>query len=344
MLDLIRAARAAGWTGWLLLILLLLPACGGGGAAAEETTLVIYSGRSEELVGPLITQFETESGIEVSVRYGGTTEMAAAILEEGGNSPADVFFAQDAGALGALAGAGRLRPLPEDLLGLVNPPYRDATGRWVGVTGRSRVVVYNSEVLTENDLPDSILDYTDPKWMGRIGWAPTNGSFQAFVTALRVTHGEEAARDWLEGIQANAPKNFSGNTPILEAVASGEVDVGFVNHYYLFRKLDEQGKSFPARNYFFTNGDIGGLVNVAGAGILDSAAHPAAAETFIRFLLSEAGQSYFRDQTHEYPLNREVAPDASLPALDSLGTPEMDLNRLEDLEGTLQLLEQTGVQ
>jgi iron(III) transport system substrate-binding protein len=305
--------------------------------------LVIYSGRNEELVGPLIEMFSEATGIEAAVRYGNTAEMAATILEEGRNSPADIFFGQDAGALGALAQEGRLQALPQGTLDLVDPRFRAPDGEWVGVSGRARVVAYNTNNLTEDDLPDSIFDFTDPQWRGRIGWAPTNGSFQSFVTALRVTEGEDAAREWLEGIQANEPQVYANNNAILEGVASGEVDVGFVNHYYLFRQLEEQGEGYAARNYFFPGGDLGSLINVAGAGIVDTAGNQEAAQAFIDYLLSAEAQEYFRNQTKEYPLVTGIDADPMLPPLEGLDTPDIDLNQLYDLEGTLEMLQEAGV-
>ena len=311
-------------------------------ADAASETLTLYSGRNEELVGPVIEMFEEKTGIKVEVRYGGTSEMAAAILEEGDNSPADVFFGQDAGALGALAKEGRFADLASDTLSRVETRFQDPNGQWVGISGRARVVAYNSDLLSEDDLPDSILDFTDPKWAGKIGWAPTNGSFQAFVTALRVSEGEDGAKAWLEGIQANNPHVYAKNTPTLEAVAAGEVEVGFINHYYLFRKLAEQG-DFPAANYFFLNGDIGGLINVAGAGILKTSEKQENAKALLDFLLSVEGQEYFRNETKEYPLIQEVEADPLLPPLDQIQTPEIDLNDLDDLDGTLELLQDAGV-
>ena len=314
-----------------------------GSYVADEGTLVVYSGRNEELVGPIIERFEEESGIDVEVRYGDTAELAATILEEGGNSPADVFLSQDAGALGAVADRGLLSPLPESALGRVDERFRSPEGEWVGVSGRARVVAYNTEALSEEDLPDSIFGFTEPQWEGRIGWAPTNGSFQAFVTALRVIEGEDAARQWLEGIQANDPRVYDNNIAILEAVASGEVDIGFVNHYYLFRKLEEQGEGFPVRNYYLKNGDPGALVNVAGVGILRTADNPEEARRFVDFLLSEEAQQYFADVTFEYPLVEGVPINEELVPLSEVETPNIDLSNLDDLEGTLELLRETGV-
>ncbi len=308
----------------------------------EGGTLTVYSGRNEELVAPLIEQFEEATGITVEVRYGDTAEMAAQILEEGDNSPADVFFGQDAGALGALAAEGRLSELAAEQLDIVADGLKDDEGRWVGTSARARVVVYNNEELTEADLPDSILDFTDPEWSGRIGWAPTNGSFQAFVTALRVLEGEDGARAWLEGIQANSPVVFDGNTPIVEAVAAGEVSVGFVNHYYLYRFLAEN-PDYTASNKLYGGGDPGGLVNVAGAGVVDTATNSSEAEAFIDFLLSEEAQTYFAEETFEIPLAAGVEPVDGVPTLDDVTLPELDLNQLDDLAGTLELLTQLGI-
>jgi iron(III) transport system substrate-binding protein len=319
---------------------------GSASAGASEQnasgTVTVYSGRSEELVAPLLEQFTEATGIDVEARYGDTAEMANLILTEGENSPADVFFAQDAGALGAVAAEGLLTTLPDDLLDAVDERFRSPTGEWVGVSGRARVVAYNTERLTEADLPDSIFGFTDPEWDGRIGWAPTNGSFQSFVTALRVLEGEDRAREWLEGIQANNPKVYEGNNPALDAVIAGEVDVAFINHYYLMQRLVEDADA-TAANYFLTDGDPGALVNVAGAGILATAPNSPAAEALVTFLLSEEAQQYFADETKEYPLIEGVEPDPDLPPLEEIGTPEIDLSDLSDLQGTLELLQELGI-
>ncbi|WP_026369527.1 iron ABC transporter substrate-binding protein [Kallotenue papyrolyticum] len=349
---------------FILLPALLLGACGtpGGSAgsgqpaaaspAAEDSpatgqgssgTLIVYSGRNEQLIGPLVEQFRSATGIDLQVKYGDTAELAQTILDEGQHSPADIFFAQDAGALGALQKENRLQPLPEEFLQRVDARFRSDTGHWVGVSGRARVVVYNTKVLTETDLPETIFGFTDPQWKGRLGWAPTNGSFQSFVTALRKLEGEERAREWLTGIQANQPKVYPNNMAIVQAVGAGEIDAGFVNHYYLFRALKEHGEAFPARNYFLKNGDPGALVNVAGVALLDTAKHGDAARRFIDFLLSREAQQYFADQTYEYPLIEGVQPNPLLPPLSEIQAPQIDLSDLDDLQGTLKLLQDTGV-
>ncbi len=323
----------------LLLAATLAAACGDD----AERSVTIYSGRSEELVAPILERFTEETGIEVRVRYGGTAELAALLLEEGDRSPADVFFAQDAGALGAVEAAGLFAVLDDEVLERVQKTLRAPSGAWVGVSGRARVVVYNTERLAPEDLPASILDFTDPQWAGRIGWPPTNGSFQAFVTALRLVEGEQAARDWLEGIQANDPIVYAQNTPTVAAVAAGEVDIGFVNHYYLHRFLAEEGEGFGARNYYTAPGDVGTLINVAGVGILDAADHRDEAAELVAFLLSDTAQRYFADETYEYPVVASVEANADVPSIDELQPLSIDLGRLEDLKATLALMRDVGV-
>jgi iron(III) transport system substrate-binding protein len=303
----------------------------------------VYSGRSEELVGPILTRFEDATGIDAEVRYAGTSELAATILEEGANSPADVFFAQDGGALGALAKAGRLVTLPADLTELVDPRFRAADGTWVGVTGRARVLAYDERELADADLPPSVLDLTDPAWKGRVGWVPTNASFHTFVTALRATLGDDATLAWLIAMQANEPKVYDGNAAALQAVAAGEIDVALINHYYLFQAEAESGADLPVANHSFAAGDPGALVNVAGVGILDTADNAGPAERLARFLLDEEAQRYFATETFEYPLRAGIEHDARLTSLDDIRVPELDLTDLDDLEGTLRLLQEAGV-
>jgi iron(III) transport system substrate-binding protein len=312
-------------------------------ATGVSGELTVYSGRSEELIGPLLEQFEEDTGVDVQVRYGSTPEMAAAILEEGDNSPADLYIGQDAGSVGMLASEGLFTPIPEDILALVPDSYRGDEGNWVGLSGRVRVVVYNTDTHSEETLPDSILDYTDPAWSGKIGWAPTNASFQSFVTALRVHDGEEAARAWVEGIVANDPVAYPGNADVVQAVASGEVEVGFVNHYYLGRFLEEEGEGFGARNYYFTNGDIGGLMNVAGAGVLETAENPEAALALIEYMLQPEAQEYFAQETFEFPLIEGVSPSADfIPELATLTPVDIELTDLGDVEATVTMLQETG--
>lgn len=317
----------------------VVPACSSDGS----DTLTIYSGREQSLVQPLLERFAQEEGVAIEVRYGDTAELAATLLEEGDSSPADVFYAQDAGSLGALDAAGMLRPLPQPLLDKVEPRYRAGDGDWVGFSGRARVVAYSTERLDEGDLPDSILDFTDPEWQGRIGWAPTNGSFQSFVTELRQVEGEEGARAWLEGIQANDPVSYESNIPAELGIADGEVDVAFVNHYYLYILREEEGEDFPVDNGYMAPGDPGSLVNVAGSGILTTSDSTEDAEAFVRFMLEEEAQRYFATETFEYPLADGVQAEPELRPLSEITSPDVPLSDLSDLPGTLELLHETGV-
>ena len=308
---------------------------------ADPGELVVYSGRSESLVDNIIQQFAEASGIDVEVRYAKTGQLAATLLEEGDNTPADIFFAQDPGGLGAVE--NMLATLPSGILEQVPPWAQSPQGKWVGVSGRARTVVYNSENLTEADLPDDMFGFTDPSWKDRIGWAPTNASFQTMVTAMRSEWGEARTREWLEGIAANDPKVYPKNTPQVAAAASGEIDVGFVNHYYLFRFLAEEGEDFPARNYHPRAGGPGSIVMVAGAGILSSAENPENAERFLKFMLSPVAQQYFAGQTFEYPLVEGVNTQHVLVSLDEIAKPGLTAGDLTDLVGTQALLQDTGV-
>ncbi|UGV41719.1 iron ABC transporter substrate-binding protein [Methanococcoides orientis] len=305
-------------------------------------TLTIYSGRKEKLVGPLIEKIKLETGLNIQVRYGGTAELASTILEEGANSPAHIFFAQDAGALGSLSKEGRLIELSPDLLEPVDPIFRSPKDEWVGITGRARTVDYNVNLVKPEELPDSIWGFTDPKWGGgKIGWAPTNGSFQSFVTALRVLEGDDRAREWLEAIQANDPQVYPKNTPIVEALGREEIHVGFVNNYYLMRfKSDDP--DFPVEHHY-TKNDAGSIVNIAGVGILDSVEEREVAEIFIKSLLSMQSQQYFASETFEYPLIDGVEVEGGQKPLSSINTPDIDLSDLDDLKGTLDLLNEVGV-
>ena len=309
----------------------------------DPGSLVIYSGRSESLVEPIIEQFEEVTGINVAVKYGSTGEIAATILEEGQNSPADVFFAQDPGGLGEVANAGMFETLPTGITEKVPTWARSPESQWVGISGRARVVVYNTDNLTEEQIPTSMEDFTKPDWKGRIGWAPTNGSFQAMVTAMRVVWGEDKTREWLLGVQANEPKVYPKNTPTVAAAAAGEVDVGFVNHYYLYRFLAEQGEDFPARNYHVTGGGPGGIVLVAGGGILKTAENKDNAERFFNFMLSRVAQQYFSGQTYEYPLVDGVNTNRILTPLEEINNPDIDMASLDDLAGTQILLRDLGI-
>jgi iron(III) transport system substrate-binding protein len=316
----------------------------GSAAPATTATLTVYSGRSEKLVGPILAEFEKSTGIDLQVRYGETAALATLLLEEGSASPAHVFLAQDVGAVGALTDRGLLATLPDDVLARVPEQYRARTKTWVGVTGRVRTIVYSPARTKEADLPASILDLTKPAWKGKVGWAPQNASFQVFVTGARKHLGEEATAKWLADMKANGVRDYAKNGAIVQAVASGEIDLGLVNHYYLYQFLKDD-PAFAAKNHFTVAKDAGSLVNLSAVGILKSAKAPAAdaAAKLASYLLSDATQAAFAKETHEYPLVAGVAPPAGLRPLAELEPPPIDLSALGDLEGTLALLKKTGV-
>ncbi|MCW3816739.1 iron ABC transporter substrate-binding protein [Micromonospora sp. DR5-3] len=329
--------------------LLSLTACGGPDGdpgKPGDKRLTVYSGRSEALVKPVLEEFEKARGVKVDVRYGTTSQMAAQLLEEGRRSPADAFFAQDAGALGAVSKAGLFAVLPAEQLDRVPAAYRDANGRWVGVSGRSRVLAYNADQVRAAELPTSVFALTDPKWRGKIGVAPTNGSFQAFITALRVQHGDAKAREFLTGLKANQPQIREGNVQIVADIDAGTLAVGLVNHYYVYELAKERGGStdvLKAKLHFFPDGDTGGLVNAAGVGLLERAGADPDAQALVDYLLGTEAQTYFATQTFEYPLAAGVPAAPGLPQLAALEAPKIDLNDLDTLDATVAMIKEAGL-
>ncbi|MEZ5117098.1 MAG: iron ABC transporter substrate-binding protein [Candidatus Nanopelagicales bacterium] len=344
-----RQSGTALSVGALAVGALLLTGCGGDAAADSGTpqaegSVVVYSGRSEELVGPILQAFTEETGIPLDVRYGDTSGLAAQLIEEGDRTPADVFLAQDAGALGAVADAGLFTPLDDALTSTVPAGYVGADGTWAAVTGRARVLVYDPAAVSAEELPASVYELTDPAWKGRVAIAPTNASFQSFVTGMRVADGDDRAREWLDGMVANDVESYEKNSLILDAVDAGQVDLGLINHYYWYEKAAEVGAdAMSARIAFTEPGDPGSLVNVSGVGVLAPAAEDPRAAQLVEFLLSEQAQSYFAGTTFEYPMLASVPAADDLPALDTLQGPDVSLGDLGSLPQTLQMLQETGL-
>ena len=309
-----------------------------------DNYVIMYSGREESLVQPLIDIFTEQTGIDVDIRYAGTSELAAQILEEGTQSPASVFLSQDAGALGALADAGLFDTLPADITSRVDPAFTSQDGTWIGVTGRARVVAYDSEAVTESELPQSADEIVGPQWSGKVGVAPANASFQSFVTAYRVLKGEAAADQWVSGLVINDPQIFEKNSAILEAVNAGEVPLGLINHYYRYRMEAERGaENMRARLHFTEAGDPASIVNVAGAGILKAQSFDLDAYELLAFLVSDLAQEYFVATTFEYPLVPGIASPAGLPALADLAVADFDLSDLSTLADTQEILRKYGL-
>jgi iron(III) transport system substrate-binding protein len=320
-------------------------ACGsseepGSGDDPSTPGITVYSGRIPPLIGPAIDLYEEEVNRDVEVRFGDSATLAAQIAEEGDNSPADVFFSQDAGSLGAVDAEGLLEPLPPDILDRVPARFRADDGDWVGISARSRVIAYGPDV-ERDELPDSPLALTDPEWEGRVGWAPTNASLQGYVTALRKVEGEDTAREWLEGMVANDTQAYESNVPVRDAIAAGEIDVGLINHYYVAEAIAENGPDYPVEVHFPPD-DLGSLVNTTGVGVLASTDDRDDALGFVRFLLGPEAQRYFAESSKEYPLIDGVEPDHSLRPLARIPSPAVDLSDLSDIEGTLEMMRDTG--
>jgi iron(III) transport system substrate-binding protein len=316
----------------ILTLATLFLACG-----SDDETLTVYSGRSEDLFAPLLDRFAEQTGVDVQVRYAGSVELALLIREEGERSPADVFISQSPGPIAFLVEQGLLGDLSEDVL--ERAPHSEG-GRWVAVTGRHRVLVYNRDRVAADELPASISELTEPQWQGRIGFAPSNGSFQDFFTLFRLEHGDDIALEWLAGIVANGALTYGNNSGIVQAVARGEIDAGLVNHYYNER-LKVENPDTPSENHRLADGDPG-AVTIATAASTVASGDQALAERFIRFLLEADSQRYFAEETLEYPLAAGVEPSASMEAPTTIDFGEFDALG-GGLERTLELIREAGL-
>ncbi|MDS1272638.1 extracellular solute-binding protein [Lipingzhangella sp. LS1_29] len=324
---------------------LLVSGCATDGTAdpddPDEESLTIYSGRGEELVDPLLDQLEEETGYDISVRYGDTAELAAQLLEEGDRTDADLFYGQDAGALGALANEGMLAELPEDITAEVPEEFRASDDTWVGLSGRSRVIAYDPDQV--DTPPDRVLDVAGEEYAGEVAIAPTNASFQAFVTALRVIEGEDATEQWLRDLQDNDVQLYDNNRSMLDALEDGEISLSLNNHYYWYERVKEDPDSVTSELHYLPDGDAGALVNIAGAGVLAPSASEDAALEALEYLLTADAQEYFTDETSEYPVVEGTPTLDELPDLDDLEQPDIDLGDLHALDETLELLEEVGL-
>jgi iron(III) transport system substrate-binding protein len=317
------------------------PDSGGGPPEPSEEGITLYSGRIPSAIGGAIDMYEANADRDVQVRFGDTADLAATLVEEGDNSPADVFFAQEPGAIGAVAARGLLAKLPRDILARVPPQYRDPDGRWVGITGRARCIAYGPDV-SRPELPPSPLDLTDPKWKGRVGWSPASDSLQQYVTALRLRYGDDVAREWLEGMVANDAVDYPDNVAIRDAIANGEIDVGLINHYYVAQAIAAEGPDYPVKVDFPPKG-LGSLLLLTSAGVLESSDRKEEAFDFLRSLLSRESQRYFTSSSKEYPLAAGVKPDPTLTVpLSEIPAPRGNLNDITQVQATIELMQDAG--
>ncbi len=324
--------------------LLLAAALLAASCSSDEPTVTVYSGRTENLIQPIIDDFVEETGIQVEVRYDDSANLALLIEEEGDQTPADVFLSQSPGAVDFLDAAGRLQELPANVLDLVPSTVSDDEGRWVGFSGRQRVLVYNADLVDPAELPSSVYDLVDPAWSGRIGIAPANGSFQDFVTIMRGQIGDDATSEWLDGLVANDVQSYANNSAIVAAVGRGEIDAGLVNHYYNYRALAED-PNHAGLNHQFATDDVGSILIVTGAAILDGTDVPDEAAQLVEWLLQEDAQRYFADETFEYPLASGVAPSGDIPPADFTAVGGIDLGAIANgLDGTRALITAAGLE
>jgi iron(III) transport system substrate-binding protein len=307
-------------------------------------SVTIYSGRSEELIGPVVEDFECDTGIETRVRWGDNADLALFIKEEGDRTDADVFISSSPGPVGFLEGEGLLQPISNDVLDLVADQNRSTSGTWVGFSGRKRVLVYNTAAFDESDLPDSIFDLTDEQYRGKVAIPATNGSFLDWFTVFRDQHGTDVATQWINDMAANDARYYTNNRSIVEAAGRGEIELGLVNHYYNIQAVQAQGEAHEALNHDLGDDDIGSLLIITAATITAAADDNEAAESFLAYLLSESVQTYLTNETFEYPLTAGVAANESLPPLNALEVGTVDFDALGGgFEESLEIVTASGI-
>ncbi len=341
----------------LCCVTLLLSGC--SRQSADE--LIVYSGRSQALVDDLVKRFKEQTGADIKVRYGNDAELLAILNEEGDKSPADVIWANTTGALSNATEQDLLSTLPDSLLSKP-ASYTSDSGKWIPITVRFRVLVYNPQNVDSTDLPASVMDLPDmERFEGRVGWTPTYSSFYDFITAMRITQGEEATRAWIKNMQQLNPKSYNSNTPLVQGVAAGEIDIALTNHYYpiqmkyggaegYYEGYEHYGQPEPDpeanfETYHFVEGDIGNLALVTGAGQLKTADNAKLAQQFLSFLLSKEAQEFAAQSVNEYPATKGVSvPEYMLDEQKAFElSPDYDYEQLQQLEETLSLLREAGL-
>ncbi len=304
--------------------------------------LVVYNAQHEELMTEIVPIFEEETGLDVELRNGKDLELANQLVAEGDDSPADVFLTENSPAMSIVDNAGLFAPVGEAARAPIPDEYVPSSGNWTGILARSTVLMYNTS-LTEADMPDSILDLAEPEWAGRIGFSPTGADFQAIVSAVLETEGEEATREWLAGITENGTV-LDNNLVVMQAANEGDIEVGIAYHYYWYRDQQENGEnSDDVALHFFGDQDPGAFVSISGAGALASSEHPGNAQRFIEFLTSTEGQQAMADSyALEYPLNPDATLAPEVKPFDSLEPPAVDPAQLNGPQVT-DLMTEAGL-
>ncbi len=345
----------------LVTLSLLAAGCGGGspgrlegsaaqiygGACAPSTgeEVTIYSGRTENLIEPVLDAFACETGIGVAVRWGDSNQLALLISEEGDRTAADVYLSRSPGPVGFLEARGLLGTIDSAVLELVDPAYRSSAGTWVGFSGRKRVLVYNVDDVGAGELPASVFELTDERWRGKVAIPATNGSFVDWFTVFRDQYGDDVATEWLQDMVANDARYYPNNRSIVEAAGRGEIELGLVNHYYNFQEAAANGDDHRARNHDLADEDIGSLLIITAATVTAASDDPEAATALLEYLLSEPVQRYFTEETYEYPLAAGVQPAGVLPPLSAPAVGSVDYDSLGGgFEQTTSLIEASGIQ
>lgn len=340
-----KAWRVIGMSVTAGMLTASVAACGASsGGDAPANRLVLYNGQHEQTTQALVSAFEKQTGIQVTVRNGDEDQLAEQIMQEGSRSPGDVFYTENSPALMKLAGQHLLAPVDKATLAAVPSADSSPAGNWVGVTARISALVYNTNALKPSQLPTSVMDLANPKWAGKLGIAPGETDFQPIITSIADTHGSAAALAWLKGVKANAGSHiYPDNETLTSEVNSGQVEIGLINHYYWYRLRAGLGAgAMHSALHYFAPGDPGYVLNVSGAGILASSTHQAAAQKFLAFLISAPGQRIIaQSDSFEYPLRPGVAANSQLPPLSSLHPDPADtIAKLGDGSTALQLLQQ----
>lgn len=315
-------------TALILATMLGLSACGVVGGD-DGPSITVYNAQHKELLAELAPVFTEQTGIEVKLRSGSDLELANQLVQEGSASPADVFLTENSPAMSLVESKGLLARLDTATLAQVPSQYQPDSGRWMGFTARSTVLVYNTDMIAEKDLPTSLLDLADPQWKGRISFSPTGADFQAIVSAVLDLKGEAATKAWLDGIKRNGIV-YQGNNVVLKEVNSGTVATGIIYHYYWSRDQEESGEnSSNSKLHYFGDQDPGAFLSISGAGVLTSSKHQADAQKFVKFLSGEAGQKVLANSyALEYPLNPQVQLGRNVKPLAELDPPVVDVSEL----------------
>lgn len=310
---------------------------------AVAAPLVVYSGRSEALIGPILQQFQKDTGVQLDIRYNNTPALATQLLTEGKDTPADVMLFQESGYLEVLSKAGLLQPLDKELLAQVDSKLRDTNGYWIGTSARARVLVYNPTLIKETDLPRRLGALADPQWKGKLGWAPENASFQANISALRHLWDEKNTEDWLIKMKNQNPVVYPNNAAQVKAVAAGEIAVGWVNHYYV-HQLKQQDPKLNAKNYHFpTKEDAGNILMIAGGAIHKQSKQAEQAKQLLNYLVGKTGQTYFAQKTFEYPTRPGIPVHPDVTPLDQISFAKVEQAWLADVKPTVVLLKKLGI-